>query len=171
MSDPVYFITDGQGLVKIGRSVNPQKRLKELQTGNPHELFLIGICEDRCEQYYHGNYSDYRVRNNSEWFHIRGALADHLWNEYDYISPHLPAFVTLDFKEAVKHQFILVEDDGEWMRIASLSFMDGSVTGISRMPSERQIGEVYFDSVHKMREALERHFEKNGLSAPFRNEV
>ena len=41
-NDDLYIIqSDKTGMIKIGRSKNPQKRLKQLQTGNPNKLKLI----------------------------------------------------------------------------------------------------------------------------------
>lgn len=37
----VYIIQSELGLYKIGRSKNPAKRLKQLQTASPIKLFLI----------------------------------------------------------------------------------------------------------------------------------
>ena len=40
-NDDLYIIqSDKTGMIKIGRSKNPQKRLKQLQTGNPNKLKL-----------------------------------------------------------------------------------------------------------------------------------
>ena len=40
--DNLYIIqSDVTGMIKIGRSKDPQKRLKQLQTGNPNKLKLI----------------------------------------------------------------------------------------------------------------------------------
>ena len=41
MSYYVYFIQKGYGSIKIGVSDNPEKRLKQLQTGNHGSLFII----------------------------------------------------------------------------------------------------------------------------------
>lgn len=41
-NDDLYVIqSDNTGMIKIGRSINPEKRLKQLQTGNPNRLKLI----------------------------------------------------------------------------------------------------------------------------------
>ena len=41
-NDDLYIIqSDLTGMIKIGRSKDPQKRLKQLQTGNPNKLKLI----------------------------------------------------------------------------------------------------------------------------------
>ena len=39
----IYFIASGKdGPVKIGFAVNPDLRIKDLQTGNPCKLILVG---------------------------------------------------------------------------------------------------------------------------------
>jgi hypothetical protein len=64
----VYFITDGE-FIKIGKSENPIKRMKKMQTGNARELKMLGYYEDYDEElegYIHKSFSEYRVRG--EWF-------------------------------------------------------------------------------------------------------
>ena len=58
------------GDVKIGRSGDVTRRLRQLQTGSPHELRLLlqltgnGFYERRL----HRQLYDYRLRKNGEWF-------------------------------------------------------------------------------------------------------
>jgi hypothetical protein len=40
----IYIISDGQDY-KVGVSINPNKRLKHLQTGNPKKLKIIALFE------------------------------------------------------------------------------------------------------------------------------
>ena len=67
----VYFITDGE-FVKIGVADNVEKRLKELQTGNPKELTVVRsvYCENPyyAEKLFHDLFRYKRV--NGEWFKI-----------------------------------------------------------------------------------------------------
>lgn len=44
----VYLIINSSGRVKIGSSDNPQKRLKQLQTGNSDKLKLLHVI--RCNR-------------------------------------------------------------------------------------------------------------------------
>ena len=45
-NDDLYIIqSDVTGMIKVGRSKNPCKRLKQLQTGNPNKLRLIASFE------------------------------------------------------------------------------------------------------------------------------
>lgn len=64
----VYFISNGQGLVKIGRSKDVQKRLKSLQTGSPHPLEIIRTFEGEggAELWFHKEFEERRV--HGEWF-------------------------------------------------------------------------------------------------------
>ena len=62
---PVYFIRDpSSDSIKIGRSATPQKRIGQLQTGNPHLLELMGWIETEgdvlAEQGLHRFYKAHR---------------------------------------------------------------------------------------------------------------
>ena len=65
----------GTGLVKIGVSDNPEKRLHSLQTSNPTDLRLLGYCMGSyaIEQALHLVLDEYRVRG--EWFRNEGKCA------------------------------------------------------------------------------------------------
>jgi len=70
----IYYITDGTSM-KIGKSVYPEKRLADLQTGNSAELSIVNLikCSSKEEMYkleqqLHKKYSNNKVRKNSEWF-------------------------------------------------------------------------------------------------------
>ena len=54
--------------VKIGNSINPQKRLAQLQTGNNKTLTLIGLIrgDQTLEKNIHNLFSSYRIKG--EWF-------------------------------------------------------------------------------------------------------
>ena len=41
MSDYIYIITNELGYIKVGVSKHPEKRVKQLQTGNEHTLSLL----------------------------------------------------------------------------------------------------------------------------------
>lgn len=73
----VYFIGDGIGPVKIGRSTNPHKRLAHMQTGNPNVLRIEALVQPMHTDSYiyelamHNALSDRRVRG--EWFEREAA--------------------------------------------------------------------------------------------------
>lgn len=75
----VYLIVDGSGHGKIGYSVNPHKRVAELQTGNPRRLTLRGCIEGSLEdeRILHAKYIEQNVLQ--EWF----ILSDQLVAEFD----------------------------------------------------------------------------------------
>lgn len=62
-----YFIQAGtDGPVKIGVAQDVEKRIKELQTGCPDDLRLIGRIQGNCESELHKRFSQFRLRG--EWF-------------------------------------------------------------------------------------------------------
>ena len=72
----IYFISDGHNHVKIGVAEEPQKRIKELQIGNPYKLEIkvtweirrqICKCGDYgVERFLHKILDDFRLEG--EWF-------------------------------------------------------------------------------------------------------
>lgn len=74
MNSFVYLITNGKEY-KIGKTDNVSNRIKQLQTGNPYKLELLGIieCESSSEAYMvekelHTKYKD--VAAIGEWFDL-----------------------------------------------------------------------------------------------------
>ena len=70
-------------LYKIGISINPQKRIKQLQTGTPYELSIINIYESKypfkVEKTLHNTFSSKKTPDNfqydfewlnGEWFNL-----------------------------------------------------------------------------------------------------
>ena len=76
----IYFIQAGRlGPIKIGHTNNGvEERLKELQTGSPDKLILIGIIEGdvKKEQELHKRFKNYRVRG--EWFNNSPELDNYI---------------------------------------------------------------------------------------------
>lgn len=69
LDDHLYFIqTSNNGMIKIGRSINPEKRLKQLQTGNPFKLKLIHVFEKQGykEKILHEELKEFKLKG--EWF-------------------------------------------------------------------------------------------------------
>lgn len=62
-----YFV-QGQltGLIKIGHSIDPCKRLRELQVGSPDRLTLLGTCNVDIEQSAQRRFKG--IREHDEWF-------------------------------------------------------------------------------------------------------
>src|SRR5690554_1119401 len=68
----IYFITDGI-YTKIGKSKDPYKRLKNLQTSNAKNLRFIYIfdIDDIYERKIHKLFKKYKTNTNNEWFDLR----------------------------------------------------------------------------------------------------
>lgn len=85
MSSFVYFIQSGPGgPVKIGHTVDVEKRLASLQTGCPDKLDVLGVikCDNgrAKETELHRRFTDLRI-NHSEWFRWSPTLADAIAKE------------------------------------------------------------------------------------------
>lgn len=79
----VYFITDGE-YIKIGKAVDPQKRLAGIQTGNPKPCSILctipakdEASANALETKLHFVYSDYRLCG--EWFDIYDKIDRNLF--------------------------------------------------------------------------------------------
>lgn len=75
----VYLILEvdknGDEFYKIGISKNePQKRLKQLQTGNPNKIDILKHYKSKnykkVEQWLHSKYSLNKTESNNEWFKL-----------------------------------------------------------------------------------------------------
>ena len=65
----IYFYTDGTA-IKVGQSQDEERRGKELQTGNPRPLTLIGVIETQhvTERWIKSMLSEWRCAGGTEWF-------------------------------------------------------------------------------------------------------
>jgi hypothetical protein len=71
----VYFITCRQtGTVKIGSSLEPHARLRELQTAHPFELKVEAVIPGGCEEEFdfHRRFAEERLKG--EWFTITDMI-------------------------------------------------------------------------------------------------
>ena len=75
----IYFIICG-AKVKIGFSANPEKRLKNLQTGNAALLSLAATMQGTVEheKELHKRFEGYNI--NGEWFSYKGELKAFILN-------------------------------------------------------------------------------------------
>lgn len=76
----VYFFTNGEN-IKIGFTKNSvEKRLKQLNTGNDYQLYCLGYFQgtQKEEKSLHRKFSNFRIRNNGEWFYPDDTLLDYL---------------------------------------------------------------------------------------------
>lgn len=69
----VYFISDGRGAFKVGKAVNAESRLRELQTCNPYKLEIIALIE------YEGHLANHGERF---WQEIFSTKAEPLMGEW-----------------------------------------------------------------------------------------
>lgn len=75
----IYFVRV-QDFVKIGFTVDPQKRLLELQTASPFSLELLCQHEGNRnkEAELHRRFAKYRVRPDGEWFHLDQEVKNYI---------------------------------------------------------------------------------------------
>lgn len=74
--DYMYIIADQNNHIKVGISKNPDKRIKQLQTGHPTKLQLIYVEEFECsrnhllkiEELVHRKISEKYKHASGEWF-------------------------------------------------------------------------------------------------------
>lgn len=70
----VYLMSDGEGSVKIGVSNNPERRRKQLQTGQEDHLKILKTWQTKhpyaLESRLHRKYAQYRKRADGEWFDL-----------------------------------------------------------------------------------------------------
>lgn len=73
----VYVIRSGNS-VKIGRSLDPSARLKDLQTTHARPLELIAAVPSHAmlEGAIHRRFARLRTREDGEWFHLEQDLID-----------------------------------------------------------------------------------------------
>lgn len=72
----IYLIvTKDSKLCKIGKAVSPTKRLKQLQTGCPYELYIKETVEGdvTLENYFHKKYKIYKT--HGEWFNYNENIS------------------------------------------------------------------------------------------------
>jgi hypothetical protein len=76
-----YFIHDARnGLVKIGRSADPWRRLKDLQVGSAARLILLAVAEGDHEHEWHTRFAG--TRAHGEWFTVSADLATMLRDQF-----------------------------------------------------------------------------------------
>ena len=88
MKDYMYIISNELGFIKVGISKDPQKRLKQLQTGNEHVLTLLFTEEFSCsrnhllhiEKEIHNKLKTIHQKASGEWFYIEKDNLDSIKN-------------------------------------------------------------------------------------------
>lgn len=77
----VYFLCSAcKRYVKIGFSIHPEMRRKQLATGNPEHSFLLGAFPSGRigETLLHMQFADLRATYPKEWFELKGRLSAYL---------------------------------------------------------------------------------------------
>jgi len=87
--DHLYVVqSDVSGAIKIGRSKDPQSRLKQLQTGSPYKLKLLVVVPEKgnIEKSLHQKFSYYKQNCKGEWFDFNcvGSFPDWLHEMIDW---------------------------------------------------------------------------------------
>lgn len=81
MKKHIYLLQSDNGVYKIGVSKDPQKRLKQLQTGSSEKLEIIKTYESefyrQIEKGLHNKFN--HLRSEGEWFYL------HLEDELRFI--------------------------------------------------------------------------------------
>ena len=77
-----FFMTKNRQYVKIGYSKNPYGRIKEVQTGCPLELMLIGYVKGDLKEERRIHEMFNRYRKHGEWFAVTGDLLYYMINRF-----------------------------------------------------------------------------------------
>ncbi|MBO4622301.1 MAG: GIY-YIG nuclease family protein [Bacilli bacterium] len=88
MRDYIYIISNDLGYIKVGVSNNPERRVKQLQTGNEHKLTLLFKEEFNCtrkhllsiEKDLHKQLRSMSTRCVGEWFFLDKYKMDSIKN-------------------------------------------------------------------------------------------
>ena len=92
MKDYIYIISNDQGFIKVGVSKHPEKRVKQLQTGNENKLTLIFTEEFECarnhllhiEKSIHSNLKRIATKKIGEWFFVEDSKLESVKNTITY---------------------------------------------------------------------------------------
>ena len=70
------YIAQAGAVVKIGRSIDPAQRIRELQTTHPEELVLVAAVATHAalEAVIHERFQHLRTREAGEWFRLEPDL-------------------------------------------------------------------------------------------------
>ena len=106
----VYFIfQEGNDLLcKIGRSKNKEKRLKQLQTGNPSKLYIYKSINGHKEKEIelHQHFADKRIPG-SEWFHLSKQDVDNFLTNYE---SHLPTELHFSSNSIINCETLIINN-------------------------------------------------------------
>lgn len=118
----IYFVSDGNGHIKIGSSANPSARVASLQTGTAMKLTLMGHRPggSEGERLLHDCFAEERVVG--EWFRARGKLmeflldvVEHDWTEDMSAQDALDDWYDL---QVTSDRFDVLYKQNEWASVA-----------------------------------------------------
>lgn len=118
MGVPVYFFGEsenGCSLIKVGVAKDIGRRKRDLQTGNPHELRLLGwiVSDDdfQLERDLHQHFE--HLRGRGEWFKIRPTdILPHLARagQRGFVAKNADAFQITSYDRDVVPEYLGVWD-------------------------------------------------------------
>lgn len=103
----IYIISDQHGHIKIGKTTNLGRRLKEIQNGNPFQIKLLYFFDvqkdelDSYEQMFHKEFEKDRL--NGEWFNEQPVLDFMIFIMSDIYS-HVRVGLMLESKDAFQKE-------------------------------------------------------------------
>ena len=107
----IYFIRqNSNGPVKIGVSVNPERRLLSMQTINPDPLHIMKVVNGSyaMEALLHEKFSDARI--NGEWFEPTEALLAYIEN----LRNEKPEGVKVKYKTKIEYKYKGIKGVSPW---------------------------------------------------------
>ena len=100
MYDMIYFIADEHNRIKIGRSVNPFERLRQLQRATGSKLTLLAMEPyGRKETILHRKFAHLRIRG--EWFRAGDDLVEYIKRIHILYSRDKPIHIGSDKQKQI----------------------------------------------------------------------
>lgn len=81
------YVLKSNGAVKIGKTINLDRRIRQHKTSNPFTtLIYTKVCDEKYEKYLHRKLKKYLIEGATEWFEY-----------YDSIIEDIDYWLSLDF--------------------------------------------------------------------------
>lgn len=88
----VYVCTDGSGVIKIGKTKDLPKRMRQIQPGNPRALHIVKTFEtfndDLLEKALHYHFKEYAVPTLSAWTKVSEWFSNRCLEEIKHMTPN-----------------------------------------------------------------------------------
>lgn len=129
-TDHLYVISDASGAFKVGRSLDPERRLADFQVGCPTELTLSRVKKHAgfLEPVFHHLFGHERIRG--EWYPAKSFAADviSVWHADPGVDAgtHLIAFGHAVYGQAIQQKLI----DDHWIDLDPARVEKASVDGL-----------------------------------------